>query len=34
MIYFIILILELVVLAMAILLVKGGKPSGDDELLN
>lgn len=32
MIYFI--IVGLVVLAIAILLVKGGKPSGDDELLN
>lgn len=28
------LVIGLVVLALAVLLVKGGKPSGDDELLN
>ena len=28
------LIIELVILAFAILLIKGGKPSGDDELLD
>ena len=28
------LVIELVVLALAVLLVKGGKLSGDDELLN